>query len=64
MLWFDTFSAHDLEKLLSLYNNEVEHFSPKLKIRQSKTNSLVSGKEALSIWWKDSFNIKCRQSFM
>jgi len=55
MLWFEAFNAHNLEKLLSLYDDEAEHFSPKLKIRQPETNGLVSGKEALRAWWKDAF---------
>lgn len=54
-LWFEAFNAHNLEKLLSLYDEEAAHFSPKLKIRHPETQGLVSGKDALSSWWKDSF---------
>ncbi|NBU82170.1 MAG: nuclear transport factor 2 family protein [Flavobacteriaceae bacterium] len=56
MLWFESFNAHNLEKLLSLYDDEAQHFSPKLKIRHPETNGLVTGKEALRTWWKDSFD--------
>jgi predicted SnoaL-like aldol condensation-catalyzing enzyme len=56
MLWFEAFNAHNLEKLLSLYDDEAEHFSPKLKIRHPETNGLVIGKEALKTWWKDAFD--------
>ena len=56
MLWFEAFNAHNLEKLLSLYDDEAEHFSPKLKIRHPETQGLVSGKDALRNWWKDSFD--------
>ena len=56
MLWFEAFNAHNLEKLLSLYDDEAEHFSPKLKIRQPETNGLVSGKDALRTWWQDAFD--------
>ena len=56
MLWFEAFNAHNLEKLLSLYDDEAEHFSPKLKIRHPETQGLVTGKEALRNWWKDSFD--------
>ncbi|MCF6129205.1 nuclear transport factor 2 family protein [Flavobacterium sp. AS60] len=56
MLWFEAFNAHNLEKLLSLYDDEAQHFSPKLKIRHPETNGLVSGKEALRTWWKDAFD--------
>lgn len=56
MLWFEAFNAHNLEKLLSLYDDEAEHFSPKLKIRHPETKGLVIGKEAMRNWWKDSFD--------
>lgn len=53
--WFEAFNTHDLEKLLSLYDNNAKHFSPKLKIRKPETKGLVQGKEALREWWKDAF---------
>ena len=53
--WFDAFNAHDLEKLLSLYDDHAEHYSPKLKLRKPETNGIVSGKTAMREWWKDSF---------
>lgn len=55
MLWFEAFNAHNLEKLLSLYDDEAEHFSPKLKIRHPETKGLVTGKEALRTWWQEAF---------
>lgn len=54
--WFDAFNAHDLEALLSLYNNDAVHYSPKLKVRQPETKGLIKSKEALRAWWKDSFD--------
>ena len=54
--WFDAFNNHNLEQLLSLYDDEAEHYSPKLKIRKPETNGLVSGKQALREWWQDAFN--------
>lgn len=54
-LWFEAFNAHNLEKLLSLYDDEAEHYSPKLKIRHPETQGLVAGKEALRAWWKEAF---------
>ncbi|MGL1080492.1 nuclear transport factor 2 family protein, partial [Vibrio parahaemolyticus] len=54
--WFDAFNAHDLEKLLSLYADHAQHYSPKLKIRQPETQGLISGKAALRTWWQDSFD--------
>jgi ketosteroid isomerase-like protein len=53
--WFESFNNHNFEELLSLYDNDVEHFSPKLKVRHPETNGLIKGKEALRAWWKDAF---------
>ncbi len=54
--WFEAFNSHNLEKLLSLYDNDAEHFSPKLKIRHPETNGLVTGKIALRNWWQEAFD--------
>jgi ketosteroid isomerase-like protein len=54
--WFEAFNAHDLEKLLALYADDAQHYSPKLKIRQRETKGLITGKDALSKWWQDSFD--------
>jgi hypothetical protein len=53
--WFEAFNEHNLEKLLSLYDDNAEHFSPKLKVRKPETNGLIKGKDALRAWWKDAF---------
>lgn len=54
--WFEAFNEHDLEKLLSLYSDTAEHFSPKLKIRMPQTQGLINGKQALREWWQDAFD--------
>lgn len=54
--WFEAFNEHDLEKLLSLYNDNAQHYSPKLKIRMLETQGLIKGKQALREWWKDAFD--------
>jgi len=54
--WFDAFNEHDLEKLLALYDNNAEHYSPKLKVRAPETKGFIKGKESLRNWWKDSFD--------
>lgn len=54
--WFEAFNNKELEKLLSLYDDEAQHYSPKLKIRQPETNGLVTGKDALRTWWQDAFD--------
>lgn len=53
--WFDAFNKHDLEKLLSLYDDNAQHYSPKLKIRKPETQGLIKGKSALREWWQDAF---------
>lgn len=54
--WFEAFNQHNLEDLLSLYDDHAEHFSPKLKIRKPETEGLIKGKNELRIWWKDAFD--------
>ena len=54
--WFTAFNAHDLEALLSLYAEDAQHFSPKLKARHPETEGLIRGKEALRTWWRDAFD--------
>jgi ketosteroid isomerase-like protein len=53
--WFEAFNKHDLEQLLSLYEEEAVHYSPKLKVRQPETLGLIQGKSALRNWWQDAF---------
>ena len=54
--WFEAFNEHDLEKLLSLYDDNAQHYSPKLKVRMPETLGLIKGKHALREWWKDAFD--------
>ena len=53
--WLKAFNQHHLENLLSLYDDNAIHFSPKLKVRHPETNGLISGKQALRAWWHDAF---------
>lgn len=54
--WFAAFNAYDLEALLSLYHDNAQHYSPKLKLRMPDTKGLVTGKTALRAWWQDAFD--------
>jgi hypothetical protein len=54
--WFAAFNDKDLERLLALYDDSAEHFSPKLKVRQPETKGLIKGKNAMRAWWQDSFD--------
>jgi limonene-1,2-epoxide hydrolase len=53
--WFDAFNRQHLNDLLSLYDEQAQHYSPKLKIKQPETNGLISGKKSLTLWWKNAF---------
>jgi len=54
--WFEAFNEQDLEKLLSLYDEDAQHYSPKLKVRHPETNGLIMGKPALKTWWQEAFD--------
>ncbi len=53
--WFAAFNDQHIENLLSLYDDQAEHFSPKLKVHHPETKGLIKGKAALGTWWKDAF---------
>ena len=53
--WIEAFNVHHLENLLSLYADDAQHFSPKLKIRKPETGGFIQGKNALRSWWQDAF---------
>ncbi len=54
--WFAAFNDKNIDALLALYDDNAEHFSPKLKIRQPETHGFIKGKPALRAWWLDAFN--------
>jgi predicted SnoaL-like aldol condensation-catalyzing enzyme len=54
--WFGAFNEHNLEKLLALYDDNAQHYSPKLKIRMPETQGLIKGKSFLRTWWQDAFD--------
>lgn len=53
--WFDAFNKHDLEALLNLYDENAEHYSPKLKDRKPETKGYIKSKDQLRTWWADAF---------
>lgn len=54
-LWLKAFNEHNLDNLLALYDDNAEHYSPKLKQRLPETHGLIKGKPALRSWWQDAF---------
>lgn len=53
--WIRAFNEHDLQKLLSLYDEQAVHYSPKLRARLPESSGIINGKPALHNWWKDAF---------
>jgi hypothetical protein len=53
--WLSAFNTHNLDVLLSLYHDDAQHYSPKLKLRNPQTKGLIKGKAALRDWWQDAF---------
>ena len=53
--WLAAFNEHNLEILLSLYDDNAEHFSPKLKLRNPESEGKIKGIDAMRNWWKDAF---------
>lgn len=54
--WIDCFNQKKLEELLALYDEQAEHYSPKLKLKHPETLGLVKGKAAFRTWWKEAFD--------
>jgi len=52
--WLRAFNAHDVIALVALYDEAAVHTSPKLRARQPETGGRVTGKAALTIWWRDA----------
>jgi ketosteroid isomerase-like protein len=53
--WIETCNSKELEKLVSLYDDDAQHFSPRLKTVQPETNGFISGKDAMRAWWQNAF---------
>ncbi|RYG50804.1 MAG: nuclear transport factor 2 family protein [Chitinophagaceae bacterium] len=53
--WMLAFNAKDIESLLALYDDNAQHYSPKLKVREPETNGLIKGKTAMRQWWQGAF---------
>jgi predicted ester cyclase len=53
--WINCFNTKNINGLLSLYHENAEHYSPKLKLRLPQTNGRIKGIEELRKWWEDAF---------
>jgi len=54
--WLQAFNDHNLEALLHLYDEQAQHYSPKLKAAHPETSGLIRGTAALRTWWQDAFD--------
>jgi 8-oxo-dGTP pyrophosphatase MutT (NUDIX family) len=52
--WLSCFNARDLDGLLSLYDDDAVHVSPKLRLQKPETQGEIRGKAALRAWWDDA----------
>src|SRR5688572_26293436 len=53
--WMKGFNEHNVEDILALYDDNAQHFSPKLKQRKPETRGLIIGKDQMRSWWTDAF---------
>jgi heme-degrading monooxygenase HmoA/ketosteroid isomerase-like protein len=53
--WLACFERRDLDGLLALYADDATHTSPKIRVRHPETGGLLRGKDAMRVWWADSF---------
>lgn len=52
--WLDAFNGRDLDRLVSLYDSDAVHTSPKLRDRKPETKGEIRGHAALHAWWADA----------
>ena len=52
--WLRAFNAHDVDALVALYDEAATHTSPKIRARHPDTGGCITGKAALSSWWRDA----------
>lgn len=53
--WFNAFNDHSTIDLLALYDDEAEHFSPRLLKLHPETKGLIKGKAEMYKWWQSAF---------
>jgi hypothetical protein len=53
--WLKAFNDHLIDDLLELYDDNAEHYSPRLLKMHPETNGLIKGKAAMFQWWQNAF---------
>ena len=54
--WFAAFNKQNVDDLLSLYDDNAEHFSPRLLKNHPETKGMIKGKSEMRDWWQGSFD--------
>jgi hypothetical protein len=54
--WFAAFNTQNIEDLLSLYDDNAEHFSPRLLKNHPETKGMIKGKTVMRDWWQGAFD--------
>ncbi len=52
--WLRAFNAHDVPRLVALYDEEATHTSPKIRERHADTGGELKGKDSLAAWWSEA----------
>lgn len=52
--WMDAFNAHDVDRLITLYDEQATHTSPKIRTLHPETAGMLVGRAALQRWWADA----------
>jgi limonene-1,2-epoxide hydrolase len=50
--WLSAFNAHDVARLVLLYDENATHTSPKIRALHPETGGKIVGRAALAAWWK------------
>jgi len=53
--WIDAFNQHEVNKLLDLYDDNAQHYSPRVEKEKPETGGWLKGKQELRKWWQGSF---------
>ena len=50
--WIASWNSHDMDDILSHYSDDVEIFTPMIKLATGDNNISLKGKEQVSSYWK------------
>lgn len=54
--WIDAFNKHEVDTLLSLYDDNARHYSPRVEEERPETEGWLEGKDQLREWWQRNFD--------